>query len=216
MYPLNLLNITLSPIIKTDTLPLFISLTNDSKLTEIQLKSTQKEVNDYIFNELLPQKNTNWGIGGYLENREKHLSKYSQFVNERRYFHLGIDIILYAGSKLYAPLDAEVVNSEYEEGEGNYGNLVVLKYNVNNCVFYSLFGHLSADLPPIGTKIKQGKLIAEVGDFKDNGNYLHHTHLQVFTEKGYSDNWVHKGYCTAKDLEIITDICPNPIFLLKV
>ena len=137
-------------------------------------------------------------------------------VAENRIYHLGVDVTGPLGTDVYAPLPGEVVQSYYEEGDGNYGALIVLKHNINDCTFYSLYGHLNRSiLPKVGTKVNKGEKFAKIGDFNENGNWFHHVHLQVFTEKGYNDGWVSKGYCSGKDLPRISKLCPNPIFLLR-
>jgi hypothetical protein len=215
-YPFNLLDQDIYPILGNQFkgLPLYLDWSSNSKLLDM---GSTKETDDYIQNTLLKQNNRTWSVGGYLEEREKMLSAYPQYVRENRIYHMGLDINVPAKTKLYAPLDGEIVISDYEEEEGSYGALTVLKHNVNNVVFYSLFGHLNKSLlPKVGTKFKKGDVFEEVGDFQDNGNWEPHTHLQVFTELGYKNEWIHRGYCRGEDLKIMRDICPNPIFLLKV
>ncbi|SLM28472.1 Peptidase M23 [Desulfamplus magnetovallimortis] len=158
-----------------------------------------------------------WGVASYLENREPLLYKYPQMKEEQRYFHLGLDIIVGCGVPLYAPLDAVVKESGYEEGEGNYGGNVLLMHESPFFeTFYSLYGHLNRErLPAPGDSFRAGEAFAFIGDFHENGNWFYHTHLQVITQKGYEQGFVSKGYCSAEDLKVIDTLCPSPLLLFK-
>ncbi len=173
---------------------------NFQKILEKELKINQKE----------------WGIGGYLERRDSLLRDCPQMVESKRFFHLGIDITAPKNSRLYAPLAAEVIISDYERGHGNFGGRVLLKHTHESETFYSLYGHLNPDsLKKPGSYIEQGQEFARLGDFENNGNWFYHTHLQILTEKGYQQGFIDKGYCSENMLAEIADFCPNPIFLLR-
>jgi len=45
-------------------------------------------------------------------------------VADKRFIHLGLDVIVGLGT----PLNATVAESGYESGEGNYGGYVLLKH----------------------------------------------------------------------------------------
>ncbi len=159
-----------------------------------------------------------WGLASYLENRETILSQYSQMREEQRYYHLGLDIIVGLGTLLHAPLDAQVKESSYEAGDGNYGGNVLLMHESPYFeTFYSLYGHLNKEkLPTPGEKFKAGESFALIGDVHENGNWFYHTHLQVITQKGYDTGWVSRGYCAEKDLAVMDSICPSPLPLFKI
>ncbi len=159
-----------------------------------------------------------WGLASYLENRETILSQYSQMREEQRYYHLGLDIIVGLGTLLHAPLDAQVKESSYEAGDGNYGgNILLMHESPYFETFYSLYGHLNKEkLPTPGEKFKAGESFALIGDVHENGNWFYHTHLQVITQKGYDTGWVSRGYCAEKDLAVMDSICPSPLPLFKI
>jgi murein DD-endopeptidase MepM/ murein hydrolase activator NlpD len=69
-----------------------------------------------------------WGVAPYLERRESLLGDCPQMAAERRFIHLGLDVIVPLGTPLHAPLDAVVAETGYESGEGNYGGYVLLKH----------------------------------------------------------------------------------------
>jgi murein DD-endopeptidase MepM/ murein hydrolase activator NlpD len=218
IYPFNLLTKTLSPLFieSNGEAPIFIDLSKDNLEVESSRYKDQREFNNYMFGKL-SESGKKFAVSGYLENRMTSLKKYPQMLKEGRFYHLGVDITAALGTDLHAPLDGEVVVSEYEEGEGNYGGMIVLKHVENGVTFYSLYGHLNRKiLLPIGSKVKKGEKFAKIGDFDENGNWFHHTHLQVFTEEGFNSNyWVHRGYCSEKDIATIDKFCPNPAFLLR-
>ena len=159
-----------------------------------------------------------WGVAAYLERRDTLLSDCPQMVADKRFFHLGLDVIVTVGTPLHAPLDAVVEANGYESGEGNYGGYVLLRHESRHFeTFYSFYGHLRKDnLPAVGKETNAGERFAEIGGFHENGNWFYHTHIQVITEKGLETGYVSKGYCAEKDLAEINDLCPSPIPLFKV
>jgi hypothetical protein len=174
-------------------------------------ESATTEIFDVIKNN-----KTQIGYSGYLENRSKTLIN-TYIYKEGRIFHLGIDLFVFAGTNLYAPIDGEVVVSEIEEQDGGYGGFVVLKHNINKVIFYTLYGHLKRNnLPKLNSFLKKGEKFASVGIIEENGKWAPHVHLQVFTEKGFKSDWLRKGYCSLQDLENMYKICPNPFFMVRV
>lgn len=167
--------------------------------------------------EVMARNKVNWSVSGYLEKRAVILKNYPQMVLQERFYHLGIDINAPCATKLSAPFDSEVVLSEYEQGEGNYGGVIVLKCQTqpNAQPFYLLFGHLNPDsLPDIGNVIKAGEVFAELGNMNQNGNWYYHTHLQVLTQKAFDEGWASKGYCKKSEIATIDEFCPNPFKFL--
>lgn len=159
-----------------------------------------------------------WGVSSYLERRDTLLGDCPQMVAERRFIHLGLDIIVGRGTPLHAPLEATVAESGYESGEGNYGGYVLLRHeSLGFKTFYSLYGHLRrTSLPAKRTVVPGGHPFAETGDFHENGNWFFHTHLQIITEQGLDEGYVSKGYCNEKDLARMNDLCPSPLSLFIV
>lgn len=158
-----------------------------------------------------------WGFAPYLENRATLLGDCPQMVTEKRFIHLGLDVIVDLGTPLHAPLDATVKENGYESGEGNYGGYVLLKHESSYFqTFYSFYGHLcKSRLPAIGSRIAAGSAFAEIGDFHENGNWFYHTHIQVITQKGVDQGYLSKGYCAEADLKEMNTLCPSPIPLFK-
>jgi hypothetical protein len=158
-----------------------------------------------------------WGFSPYLEHRQTLLADCPQMVAEKRFFHLGLDVIVGLDTPLHAPLEAVVQESGYEAGEGNYGGYVLLKHQ-SPCfeTFYSLYGHLRKDtLPAIGRSLSPGEVFARIGDFHENGHWFRHTHIQVITQAGLDQGYITKGYCAETDLAQINGLCPSPIPLFR-
>ena len=87
-----------------------------------------------------------WGLGGYLERREMLLRYFPEMVQEKRFYHLGLDILVPLNTLLHSPLDAVVRVSDYEDGNGNYGGYMLLEHiHPEFETFYSLYGHLNPD-----------------------------------------------------------------------
>ena len=159
-----------------------------------------------------------WGVSPYLERRDTLLGDCPQMVADQRFIHLGLDVIVDLGTSLHAPLDAIVAESGYESGEGNYGGYVLLKHQSPSYeTFYSFYGHLCKNrLPEVGKAFPAGAAFAEIGDFHENGNWFHHTHIQIITQKGLQKDYISKGYCSEKDLVEMNDLCPSPIPMFTV
>lgn len=159
-----------------------------------------------------------WGVAPYLERRDTLLGDCPQMVAEQRFYHLGLDVIVPLGTPLHAPLDSVVAETGYEQGEGNYGGYVLLRHDAPYFdIFYSFYGHLcKSRLPATGKIFSAGEAFAEIGDFNENGNWFHHTHIQVITADGLSAGYTTKGYCAEKDLARMNDLCPSPIPLFTI
>jgi len=191
--------------------PFVADLSNNSPLLKGMDVRNQEE-----FQRILEEKMGSeycWGVSPYLERRDTLLADCPQMAADKRFIHLGLDVIVDLGTPLHAPLDAKVAESGYESGEGNYGGYVLLKHESPSYeTFYSFYGHLCKDsLPAAGKTFQAGTAFAEIGDFHENGNWFYHTHIQVITGKGMEMGYVSKGYCTEKDLVEMNDLCPSPI-----
>ena len=182
-----------------------------------QIKSmTQKDFNAYL-EDVHRKQGVTWSLSGDRENRT---SLYAQDPNksiEARTVHIGLDLNAPAGTPIHSPFDAEVIKAEYDAGDGNYGWFCVLKHSVGGTTFYTLYGHVAEkDLAPTGKKLRAGDVFARIGDLHENGNWFHHVHLQVLTERGYEEGWIYKGLCTKQQLLEIDELCPSPMPLLMV
>jgi hypothetical protein len=210
---------------KIDHRPVFPGLQGDPYIADLSTESPLLKglsVRDQQgFQEVLAQamgSGSRWGLAPYLEHRETLLGDCPQMVAEGRFIHLGLDVIVPLGTPLHAPLDAVVAETGYESGEGNYGGFVLLRHESPLFeTFYSFYGHLCRDrLPAKGRAVPAGAAFGEIGDFHENGNWFHHTHIQVITRLGLDAGYMTKGYCSEADLAAMNGLCPSPIPLFRV
>ena len=137
--------------------------------------------------EKLQKENPNKIItGGYLEPRciysSSSYEKIGNFGNESRTIHLGLDFWLPPGTQVNSMFDGEVVVAVNDKGHKEYGGLLILKHNINNLEFYTLYGHNTVESVlknKVGSKVKKGDLIAEIGNYPGNGNWAPHLHFQI-------------------------------------
>ncbi len=210
---------------KIEIQPVFKNLTGEPLVVDMSVHSTLFDTIDVrdqiafqkLLDDMMEGRHT-WGVSSYLENREIVLSECPQMVEEQRFYHLGLDVIVPLDTPLHAPLDAVVKESGYEEGEGNYGGHVLLMHESPQFeTFYSFYGHLNREkLPAVGTAFKAGEPFSLIGDFHENGNWFYHTHLQVITGRGLDEGYLHKGYCAAGDLSRMDALCPSPLSLFRI
>ena len=196
--------------------PLYVSLGEDSEHYPLFANRSQTEFQKSL-DGLVSSKGATWSVSGYLENRTTILRDFPGMIQEKRVYHLAVDLNLPCGTRLYAPHDCEVVLSEYEEGPGQFGGMLVLKVTKapGKDTFYMQIGHLNPDtLPALGTGLKKGETFGNVGDMSQNGDWFHHIHFQILTAKGYDEGWLHKGYCKESDLPRIKEFCPDPFSYL--
>lgn len=171
---------------------------------------------EQIFDEI-EQNNKEWGVGLYLENRTPLLKDYHQMIDEKRVFHAGVDIMVPAEYKVYAPIDGEVYKFGIDEGLGNYGGYVIMKHALDETPFYAIYGHLNLDKYPLetGQKIKCGEIFAETGERANSGWWFTHIHVQIITQKAVDLGRELQGYITHEDLGMVTEIFPSPYHLLR-
>ena len=203
---------------KSDYANIDLSASNEL-LNKINVNAP-KEMEEFI-NEFLKIKNAKVAIGGYLETR--NLYKRSKYFNEQtnpsdeRNIHLGVDIWAKAGTKVLAALDGEIHSFKNNTNHGDYGPCIILKHQVEESVFYTLYGHLSIDSIcniQIGDTVLQGNEIAELGDSSINGDYAPHLHFQVIKDlqNNFGD---YPGVCSLNQLDFYQENCPAPLVLLE-
>jgi murein DD-endopeptidase MepM/ murein hydrolase activator NlpD len=191
--------------------PTEFSMGQDSPFFKVVLNYSQQDLNDFI-KALHKKKGVTWSISGDRENRIDLYRQNKKIMKEGRTVHIGVDVCAPAGTPLHAPCDCEVVLLDYEKGKGTYGYMSVLKCLDSKEPLYLVFGHLAKDgRVPVGSKLRTGDVFAYIGDFHENGNWLHHTHLQVLTQRGFDEGWIYKALCTPEQLPTIDELCPSPM-----
>ena len=210
---------------KFDVYPLFGDLlkgdpyvfdfsSKNPKTLNYNLNNFQK-FNEDVFNEL-KNSGKKWGIGEYLEERKNILRGSINIINEKRIYHLGLDIIVPYNSVVFCPLNGYVHKLGKETQKGNYGGYLVLEHKINNQTFYSLYGHLKTPHKvQLGEKILAGQELARIGKESDSGEWFCHLHLQIITQKAFNKGYSEWGYISEKLLPKVGEYFPDPNFLFK-
>jgi 4-aminobutyrate aminotransferase-like enzyme/Ser/Thr protein kinase RdoA (MazF antagonist) len=184
------------------------------------------------------------GVGRYDEARRWYTPAAFRgqgwHAPEWRTLHIGIDLMVEAGSAIYAPFEAVVHSVANNEGSLDYGPTVILEHRVRvpadhgpaqvpdraseqggpdaPLVFHTLYGHLADDvlstLTP-GQEIAKGEAFAHVGSFPTNGNWVPHLHLQVITDLlGMEGTF--PGVCRPSQREVWKALSPDPNLILGI
>ena len=201
----------------TDYISLDLSKSNKDLLNFDCDNATEFE--NYI-NEYLEKNKAKVAFGGYNEVRSlyKRSSIFKLENKQERNIHIGLDLWINAETEVFAALDGKVHSFKNNLGLGNYGPTIILEHEIENCIFYTLYGHLSKKSIlnlNIGDQFKKGMQIATLGDESVNGNYAPHLHFQIIVnlENNFGD---YPGVCSHNDLEFYMKNCPNPNLLLKI
>ncbi len=182
---------------------------NDLDFFEFKIKKLQKSHPKKII------------AGGYLEPRPIYTSEFFDSVGnsgrESRTIHLGVDFWLPKETPVHTLFDGEIVTSINQTGDKQYGGLLILKHEIEDFNFYTLYGHLSVQSvinTKVGTKIKKGQKIGTLGKQNENGNWVPHLHFQVMLSLlNFTDDF--PGVTFYHQLEVWKSLCPDPNLLFK-
>jgi 4-aminobutyrate aminotransferase-like enzyme/Ser/Thr protein kinase RdoA (MazF antagonist) len=163
------------------------------------------------------------GVGRYDESRLLYTS--SLFgaspnpTEERRTIHLGIDLFVEPGTRVYAPLQGRVHVLANNEAPLDYGPIVILRHATGDGQeFFTLYGHLSKDTLKdlqVGQPIAQGQQFARVGAPHENGGWAPHVHFQIILDLlGCGANF--PGVGRASERAVWTSLSPDPNLLLGI
>lgn len=197
-------------------IPLDLSISN-TDLQQVDVSSSSA-LEVYI-NQHIQKHNGLVAYGGYNETRNiyqrsNHFNQQNQ--DTERNIHIGLDLWLAAGSPIFAPLDATVHSFKNNTQYGDYGPTIILKHELNDVTFYTLYGHLSLETIAnlqVGQVFQQGEQIATLGDASINGDYPPHLHFQIIRDlQGCVGDYA--GVCSKKDLDFYLGNCPNPGLIL--
>lgn len=217
-YPLNLIHqVEIYPLFGSylKGTPYIFDFSSSNPKTLTYNTSDFHAFNTSIFKELA-QSSHNWGIGRYLEERKNLLRAYPNIIEEQRYYHLGLDIIVPYDTPLFAPLDAEVYALGKETKIGNYGGYVMLKHEEKGVPFYSFYGHLKTPhLLTIGDTVQAGQEFARIGKESDSGGWFCHTHLQILTQEAVDKGYTDWGYISPEFIPRVEHYFPSPYYLFK-
>ncbi|MGV3587025.1 MAG: peptidoglycan DD-metalloendopeptidase family protein [Adhaeribacter sp.] len=171
-----------------------------------------------LVQELLRAQNATVGVGGYLEDRVIYRrSNHFTTASEKRTIHLGVDVWLPAFTPVLAPLNGRVHSFRNNNNFGDYGPCIILEHDLENQIFYTLYGHLTHSSLrglAVGQQVNKGEAFAQVGPFPENGDWPPHLHFQIITNMlGLTGDF--PGVCALSQLTQFKQICPNPNLVLK-
>ncbi|WP_409416784.1 peptidoglycan DD-metalloendopeptidase family protein [Flavobacterium sp. PS2] len=198
-------------------MPLDLSITNQD-LANNKLQ-TAADFENYIDN-LLAHANAKVAFGGYLE--ERNLYKRSENFNNsdapERNIHIGVDLWIKASTPVLAAFNGTVHSFKNNIGLGDYGPTIILKHDIENHIFYTLYGHLSLESIEnlkVGDVFIQEQILGTLGESNVNGDYAPHLHFQII--KNIGDNFGdYPGVCSKIDADYYANNCPNPNLVLKI
>jgi hypothetical protein len=174
---------------------------------------------EYIENKLTLN-NAKVAFGGYNEKRNlyQRSTVFKDNKTEERNIHIGLDLWIKSETPVLSALDGTVHSYNFNEGFGDYGPTIILKHQLENQTFYTLYGHLSLNSLEgikIGTAFKKGEQFATLGDAAVNGDYAPHLHFQII--KNIADKFGdYPGVCSENELDFYLENCPDPNLLLKI
>ena len=163
------------------------------------------------------------GIGRYNEARLVYTAEQFEVPTdespETRTIHLGLDLYMPAGSRVYAPLDGRVHSFNNNRSPLDYGPTLIIAHQTGDGDrFCTLYGHLSPESIKglkIGMPVAKGRSIARIGDTKANGGWPPHLHFQLITDMlGEHGNF--PGVARPGLRDIWLDISPDPNIILGI
>ncbi|MCT4637876.1 MAG: peptidoglycan DD-metalloendopeptidase family protein [Bacteroidales bacterium] len=168
--------------------------------------------------EELKRQNKKIAVGGYMEDRMIYRkSEHFGDGDDARTIHLGTDIWCDEYTPVRAPLNGKIHSFRNNSTFGDYGPTIILEHSLDDKVFYTLYGHLSAgsiNNIETGQYVCSGEVFAELGNNTENGNWPPHLHFQIISDIG--DNYGDfPGVCSKKEIKIYKEICPDPLLILK-
>lgn len=154
-----------------------------------------------------------YGIGKYNEYRPDIYNS-GQFQGVRDN-HIGIDIFAPKNTEIYSFYDGVICQRAYNHLPLDYGNTLIVEYNLDGTKLFALFGHLSRlsyDQNPPGKEVKKGDVFAWMGEWQENGGWPVHLHLQLSYENPCVCDM--PGVVSAEDLPQMLAKYPDPQLVL--
>jgi len=156
------------------------------------------------------------GVGGYLENRSLYRDTELFKGDSERCIHIGVDVFMPAGTVIRAPLAGEVQSFANRQVFGDYGPVIILRHELDQAEFHTLYGHLSESSLEglsVGKSFAAGEALARIGPRPGNGNWPPHLHFQLIRDmQGFQGDY--PGVVRPADLEFFKSNCPDPMALL--
>ena len=202
---------------KNEVIPIDLSINNTTVKTEAEFNNpTYFGVK---LNEIQASNPTKIIAGGYLEKRALYTSDIynSKTSTAKRNIHLGVDYWLPENTPVYSFIDGEVVCAIHQKDYKGYGGFIILKHQLEEFVFFTLYGHLSEEsviTHTLGDQVKANEKIGELGNYSENGEWVPHLHFQVMLSLlNYKNDF--PGVALESEIDYWKLICPNPNLLFK-
>ena len=199
-----------------------LDLSVSSKFVGHQKEFNNLDLFQFKINQLQKEVPTKILAGGYLEPRNLYTStEYDTVGNygkQSRTIHLGVDFWLPENTPVHALFDGEVVIATNNNGDKEYGGLVILKHQQKEFFFYTLYGHNTAKSAlkyTVGDVIKKGEQIAVLANYPENGNWAPHLHFEItLSLLDYKTDF--PGVAYFNHVDVWKSLCPDPNLLFKV
>jgi len=157
------------------------------------------------------------GVGRYDEARLLYVSPLfgegAASTDERRTVHLGVDLFVAPGARVYAPISGEVHILVNNDAPQDYGPLLILRHQTDAGIpFFTLYGHLAEDTLTrlkVGQKVEPFDEIARVGAPPKNGDWAPHLHFQIILDLLGLDRDF-PGVCRASEGGMWRALSPDP------
>ncbi len=166
------------------------------------------------------------GIGRYNEARPIYTSDQYQLAGndgpEWRTVHIGLDVFMEAATPILAPLDGVVHSFRNNDSPLDYGPTIILQHTVSDkdtqLIFYTLYGHLSADsLEGLyeGKSIALGTPFCKIGTYPVNGGWPPHLHFQIITDL-LDRTGEFPGVARPSQREVWLSVSPDPNLIVGI
>lgn len=157
--------------------------------------------------------------GGWLEDRSTLWSG-SYLDTTRRYFHLGVDFNVPAGTRVVSCGDGYLVRSDSDTPEEyGWGSRVMIRLNDEPIIL--VYAHLAVPLIQKSNLIRAGDTLGHVGRPTVNGGWFPHLHVQAIREDHYYTLLKEgimslDGYGHKKHLSQLAELFPDPMNYISI
>jgi 4-aminobutyrate aminotransferase-like enzyme/Ser/Thr protein kinase RdoA (MazF antagonist) len=163
------------------------------------------------------------GIGRYDEARLLYASDAFSGPGgehpERRTVHIAVDLFAEPGAPVLAPLEGTVHAIRDNAQRLDYGPTVILAHRPEGApVFYTLYGHLSAESLrrlTVGDRVARSQRIGAIGEPPSNGDWPPHVHFQLITDLLDRDGEF-PGVARASQRAVWKSLSPDPNLVLRL
>lgn len=171
-------------IIEIEDQPIVLDLSEGSQALGEPLESLSLQRFSKLIDAAMQAASTRLAFGRWAEPRALYKSElFETEQGERRSIHLGVDLFCPVGTPVRAPLDAVIEIVANNQGELDYGPLVILRHtSPQGKAFFTLYGHLGSECLRTlraGMPLVAGESFATVGSPPENGNWPPHLHFQL-------------------------------------